>query len=55
MGAVRHAQMNLLGWAAAFGNDKRLEAHLSEVRADADASASGIWAAPDRSNLGTLF
>ncbi len=55
MGAVRHAQMNLLGWAAAFGNDKRLEAHLSEVRTDADASASGIWAAPDRSNLGTLF
>jgi hypothetical protein len=55
MGAVRHAQMNLLGWAAAFGNDKRLETHLSEVRADADAAASGIWAAPDRSNLGTLF
>lgn len=55
LGAVRHAQMNLLGWAAVFGNDKRLEAHLSEVRADADAAASGIWAAPDRSNLGMLF
>ncbi len=54
-GAVRHAQMNLLGWAAVFGNDKRLEAHLGEVRADADAAASGIWTAPDRSNLGTLF
>ena len=54
-GAVRHAQMNLLGWAATFGSDKQLETHLSEVRADADASASGVWAAPDRSNLGVLF
>ncbi len=54
-GAVRHAQMNLLGWAATFGNDKQLEAHLAEVRADADATASGVWAAPDRSNLGLLF
>jgi tetratricopeptide (TPR) repeat protein len=24
LGAVRHAQMNLLGWAATFGNDKQL-------------------------------
>jgi tetratricopeptide (TPR) repeat protein len=55
VGAVRHAQMNLLGWAAAFGNDKRLEAHLGEVRADADAAAAEIWTAPDRANLGTLF
>jgi hypothetical protein len=54
-GAVRHAQMNLLGWAATFGNDKQLEANLAEVRADADASASGVWAAPDRANLGMLF
>jgi tetratricopeptide (TPR) repeat protein len=54
-GAVRHAQMNLLGWAANFGNDKQLESHLSEVRADADAAATGVWAAPDRSNLGVLF
>jgi hypothetical protein len=54
-GAVRHAQMNLLGWAATFGNDKQLEAHLAEARADADTTASGIWAAPDRANLGVLF
>ncbi len=54
-GAVRHAQMNLLGWAAHFGNDRDLEAHLAETRADADAAASGIWAAPDRANLGALF
>jgi tetratricopeptide (TPR) repeat protein len=55
LGAVRHAQMNLLGWAATFGNDRQLEAHLAEVRADADAAATGVWAAPDRANLGTLF
>jgi predicted ATPase len=54
-GAVRHAQMNLLGWAATFGSDKRLDGHLAEVRADADAAASGLWVAPDRSNLGILF
>jgi len=55
VGAVRHAQMNLLGWAATFGNDRLMEAHLAEVRADADAAATGAWAAPDRANLGTLF
>ncbi|MEB2312749.1 MAG: protein kinase [Sorangiineae bacterium] len=54
-GAVRHAQMNLLGWAATFGNDRQLEGQLAEVRADADATAAGVWAAPDRSNLGLLF
>jgi tetratricopeptide (TPR) repeat protein len=54
-GAVRHAHMNLLGWAASFGTDKRLDAILSDARADADSSASGVWTAPDRSNLGTLF
>jgi eukaryotic-like serine/threonine-protein kinase len=54
-GAVRHAQMNLLGWAATFGNDRQLEANLAEARADADAAATGIWAAPDRANLGMLF
>ncbi len=54
-GAVRHAQMNLLGWASTFGNDRRLEAVLGEVRTDADAAASGMWTAPDRSNLGMLF
>jgi tetratricopeptide (TPR) repeat protein len=55
VGAVRHAQMNLLGWSATFGNDRGLEAHLAEMRNDADASASGLWTAPDRSNLGVLF
>lgn len=54
-GAVRHAQMNLLGWASTFGNDKQLEAHLAETRADADAAATGFWASPDRANLGVLF
>jgi hypothetical protein len=54
-GAVRHAQMNLLGWAATFGNDVKLEAHLASVREDADAAAAGVWTAPDRSNLGMLF
>jgi hypothetical protein len=47
--------MLLLGWAATFGNDKTLESHLGSLRADADTTASGAWAAPDRSNLGVLF
>jgi hypothetical protein len=55
LGAVRHAQMILLGWAASFGNDRKLEAVLGEVRAAADAAASGMWTAPDRGNLGVLF
>jgi serine/threonine protein kinase/tetratricopeptide (TPR) repeat protein len=54
-GAVRHARMLLLGWASAFGNDRKLEAVLGEVRADADSAASGMWTAPDRGNLGMLF
>jgi hypothetical protein len=54
-GAVRHAQMILLGWASAFGNDKALDAHLAQIRADADAAASGVWTQPDRANLGILF
>ncbi len=54
-GTVRHAQMNLLCWASTFGNDRKLEAVLSEVRADADAAANGTWTAPDRGNLGVLF
>ena len=28
--------MNLLGWAATFGNDVKLEAHLAAVREDAE-------------------
>ncbi len=54
-GAVRHAQMNLLGWASLYGNDRRLDGYLAETRAEADAVAAGHWAAPDRSNLGVLF
>lgn len=54
-GALRHAQMNLLGWAGLYGNDRRLEGYLSETRAEADAAATGFWTSPDRSNLGILF
>jgi len=54
-GAVRHARMNLLGWASVFGTDRELDVQLAEVRADADAAAAEIWTAPDRANLGTLF
>jgi len=53
--ATRHAQMNLLGWAGHYGSDRRLDTFLSETRAEADASATGYWASPDRSNLGMLF
>jgi tetratricopeptide (TPR) repeat protein len=54
-GAVRHAQMNLLGWVATFGRDREIDTHLAEVRADADLTAGGGWVAPDRSTLGVLF
>ena len=54
-GALRHAHMVLLGWACTFGTDKQIDAHLSEVRTNADAAGSGVWAAPDRANLGVLF
>ncbi len=54
-GAVRHAQMILLGWASVFGSDRQLDAHLTQVRADADSAGSSVWAAPDRANLGMLF
>ncbi len=53
--ALRNAQMNLLGWSATFGRDRALDPYLSEARADADASAGGVWAATDRANLGVLF
>ncbi len=54
-GAMRHAQMNLLGWAGLYGSDRRLDTFLSETRAEADSAATGYWAAPDRANLGILF
>ena len=53
--ALRHAQMNLLGWVATFGRDTTIDPHLGETRAEADAAAGGVWAATDRSNLGVLF
>ena len=55
LGAMRHAQMNLLGWASLYGSDRRLESFLVETRAEADAAATGFWTSPDRSNLGVLF
>ena len=54
-GATRHAQMNLLGWASLYGSDRRLDTFLSDTRAEADTSATGYWASPDRSNLGVLY
>lgn len=54
-GSLRHAQMNLLGWAGLYGSDRRLDTFLSETRAEADAAATGYWTSPDRSNLGILF
>jgi tetratricopeptide (TPR) repeat protein len=54
-GMVRHGKMNLLGWAATFGAEARLDAALAEPRASADEAASGVWAARDRVTLGVLF
>src|SRR5690606_11223642 len=42
-GAVRHALMNLLGWAATFGTDRKLEGLLAETREAADSAASVVW------------
>jgi serine/threonine protein kinase/predicted ATPase len=54
-GAVRHGQMVLLGWAAAFGADARLDAALAEPRTSADEAAGGMWVVRDRTTLGVLF
>jgi predicted ATPase len=54
-GAVRHGRMNLLGWAATFGSDARLDAELAETRAVADEAAGAGWLMPDRATLGVLF
>jgi eukaryotic-like serine/threonine-protein kinase len=54
-GAVRHGQMNLLGWASTFGAEARLDAALAEPRARADEAASGVWIVRDRVTLGVLF
>jgi hypothetical protein len=55
IGAIRHGRMNLLGWTATFGADPSAVAELETTRSDADAAATGAWAAPDRANLGALF
>jgi hypothetical protein len=47
--------MLLLGWAATFGADARLDAALAEPRASADEAASGVWMVRDRATLGVLF
>src|SRR5262249_25222863 len=54
-GAVRHGRMNLLGWAATFGAETRLDPALAEPRANADDAASGVWVVRDRVTLGVLF
>ncbi len=54
-GAVRHGRMVLLGWAATYGADSRLDAELAEPRAAADEAASGGWVVRDRATLGVLF
>jgi serine/threonine protein kinase len=54
-GAVRHGQMVLLGWAASFGADARLDAALTEPRTSADEAAGGVWVVRDRTTLGVLF
>lgn len=54
-GALRHAQMNLLGWAGLYGTDRRIDTFLGDTRAEADAAATGYWTSADRSNLGILY
>jgi hypothetical protein len=54
-GTVRHGQMNLLGWTAAFGADKDLDKLLVEPRQIADSALSGSWVPHDRATLGVLF
>ncbi|MEN9578116.1 MAG: hypothetical protein RJA70_1125 [Pseudomonadota bacterium] len=54
-GAKHHSQMLLLCWAGSFGTDRELDGILAELRADADAAAGNIWAAPSRENLGALY
>ena len=54
-GTVRLGRMILLGWAAHFGDDPRLDKALSEPRANADEAATGTWIVKDRVTLGVLF
>jgi len=54
-GATRHTQMNLLGFCSVYGSDRRLDALLTDARAEADGAALDRWASSDRSNLGILY
>jgi tetratricopeptide (TPR) repeat protein len=54
-GAIRHARMNLLGYAATFGPEAWADAELAEPRAEADAAAAGAWITTDRATLGVLY
>ena len=54
-GTLRLGRMVLLGWSAAFGADRTLDAALAEPREEADQAANGGWVAPDRVTLGILF
>jgi eukaryotic-like serine/threonine-protein kinase len=54
-GATRHTQMNLLGYSALYGSDRRLDGILAEVRALGDGAALDRWSSSDRSNLGVLY
>jgi eukaryotic-like serine/threonine-protein kinase len=53
--AIRHAQMNLLGFAALYGTDRELDALLGETRSQAESDADSIWLSGDRANLGILY
>ncbi|OQX69410.1 MAG: hypothetical protein B6A08_04850 [Sorangiineae bacterium NIC37A_2] len=53
--ATRHAQMNLLGFSAVYGSDRRLDALLAEPRAEADSRASERFTFLDRGNIGMLY
>ncbi len=55
LGAVRHGQMILLGWAATFGADARIAQALAEPRGQADEAAAGAYVIQDRATLGVLF
>ncbi|HEY2509396.1 MAG TPA: protein kinase [Polyangiaceae bacterium] len=54
-GTVRHGQMNLLCWTAAFGAASEHDALLAEPRATADAAIGGSWVPHDRATLGVLY
>jgi eukaryotic-like serine/threonine-protein kinase len=54
-GVERHGKMNLLCWAATFGNDLTLDGPLATTRAAADAALAGSWVPHDRAALGVLF